>query len=77
VSTRSRIEKQERQQANIVFNEVWQFAYVLGAKERDLLIQQSIISYSLLSKNFQETFSEGIQSMWALILIYSQRVPGI
>jgi len=37
------IEKQERKQANKKFNEVRKFAYVLGARGREiLLVQQSI-----------------------------------
>ena len=37
VPTRIRTEKQERKQANTIFNEVRQFAYVLGARERDFI----------------------------------------
>ena len=35
-----RIEKQERNQINTVFNEVQQFAYILGAREREILLIQ-------------------------------------
>jgi len=38
-----RTEKQERKQANTVFNEVQQFAYVLGAREREII--DSTINY--------------------------------
>ena len=35
--------KETGEKANTIFNEVWQFAYVLGVREREiLLIQQSI-----------------------------------
>jgi len=43
VSKMTRTEKQYRKAINTVFNEVRQRAYVLGAREREiLLIQQSI-----------------------------------
>ena len=59
---------------NIVFNEVRQFAYILGTREREiLLIQQSIQTNT---KGYLRELSE-IQYMRALSLIYSHRVPRI
>ena len=56
-------EKQERKQANTIFNEVRQFAYVLGARGREiLLIQQSITTCSLLQEIFKGDFSSGFNS---------------
>ena len=54
------------------FNEVRQFAYVLGAREREiLLIQQSIQTNT---EGYLWELS-GIQYMRALALIYSHIVP--
>jgi len=41
---KTRTNKQERK-PNIIFNEVQQFAYILGARERDLI--DSTINYKL------------------------------
>ena len=73
----TRTEKQERKQANTIFNEVGQFAYVLGVRERDIIDSKINYNFSLFSRNFQEDFqrdTRGIQFMTALTLIYSQRV---
>ena len=57
-----RTEKQKRKQINTVFNEVRQFAYVLGAKERDFI--DSTINYNLFlfqgifKRDFQRIFRE-------------------
>jgi len=48
-------QRKERKQANTVFNEVRQFAYVLGAREI-LLIQQSITTCSLIQGIFKGDF---------------------
>jgi len=71
VKNRKTIEKT----SHTIFNEVRQFAYILGAREI-LLIQQSTTTCSLLQgmskRDFQwDTF------MRALALIYNHRVSGI
>jgi len=67
----TRTEKQERKQVNTLFNEIQHFAYVLGAREREiLLIQQSITREYLRD-------ARGIQFMRILTHIYSQRVSWI
>jgi len=43
--------KETREKTNTIFNEVRQFAYILGARGREiLLIQQSISTCSLLQE---------------------------
>jgi len=59
-----RTEKQEKKQANTVFNEIQQFAYVFGAREREILLIQPSITKEYLRD------SRGIQFMRALTYIY-------
>ena len=66
-----RTEKQERKQANTVFNEVPKFAYVLEAGEREILLIQQLITRKYLRD------ARGIQFMRVLTYIYNQRVIGI
>ena len=56
VPTRSSTKKQERNHADIIFNEIRQFAYILEVRERDFI--DLIINYNLFlaSRNFQEDF---------------------
>jgi len=66
--------EQWRKAINTVFNEIRQRVYVVGAREREiLLIQQSIQTNT---EGYLRELS-GIQYMRALSLIYSQRVLGI
>ena len=81
VTNMTRTEKQQRKQANTVFNKVRQFAYVLGTTrgreikgERDFI--DSKINYDLFLLQGISPFN-GIQYMRALSLIYRHRVPGI
>jgi len=64
-----RTEKQERKQANTIFNEVRQFAYVLEARGRDFI--DSTINYDLFLpfKEFPRGIFREIQFMRALTLI--------
>jgi len=65
--------KQQRKAINTIFNEARQRAYVLGTREREiLLIQQSI--QTNIEGNLREFL--GIQYRRALALIYSHRVSG-
>ena len=56
ITQKTRTTKQERK-TNTIFNEIRQFAYVLEAREREiLLIQQSITICSLLQGIFKGDF---------------------
>ena len=47
VPNTTRTEKQYRKAINTIFNEVWQRAYVLGARERERDLIDSTINYNL------------------------------
>ena len=76
VPNMTRTENDREKIINAVFNEVQQRAYVLGVREREnLLIQQSIITYSFFKEFPMEIFS-GNTIHEGSTLIYSHRVPG-
>ena len=65
-----------REKANTIFNEVWQFAYVLGVRGRDFIDSTTNTTYSLLQGISKGDFQwDTIHK--ALALIYNHIVPGI